>query len=82
MERLIQVILASKPTLDADTLLHSKDLYGEGVIDSFDILVLIDELAAEYRLDIGAADFSREDFMCVESIGEMVKRFGGTYPRD
>jgi acyl carrier protein len=77
MERLIQVILRSKSTLEEDDLLASKDLYGDGILDSVDILVVIDELCAEYGFEIGATAFSREDFMSVEAVYAMVKRLGG-----
>jgi acyl carrier protein len=77
MEQLIKVILQSKSTLDEGELLRSQDLYGKGLLDSFDILVIIEELCVEYGFEISASDFSREDFMSVETIYEMVKRFGG-----
>lgn len=77
MERMIKVILQSKPMLDESELIASKDLYGDGLLDSLDILVVIDEICAEYGFKIGAGDFTRADFMSVETICEMVKRLGG-----
>jgi acyl carrier protein len=77
MERLIEVILQSKSTLDKSELVASGDLYGDGILDSLDILAVIDEICAEYGFKIGAGDFTRADFMSVETICEMVKRLGG-----
>jgi acyl carrier protein len=77
MERLIEVILQSKSTIDGTELIASRDLYGDGILDSLDILVVIDEICAEYGFKIGAGDFTRADFMSVETIYEMVERLGG-----
>jgi acyl carrier protein len=73
---MIKVILQSKPMLDESELIASKDLYGDGLLDSLDILVVIDEICAEYGLEIGASDFTRADFMSVGTVYAMVKRFG------
>lgn len=74
MERLIEVILSSKTTLDREQVSNSKDLYGEGIIDSLDVLIIIDEICAEYEIEIGAADFERSDFKTAESILALVNR--------
>ncbi len=77
MEKLIQVMLNAKPEADINDLLSSQDLYGDGLIDSLDILVIVDEINAEFDLDIGGASLRREDFLTVESLFAMVKRCGG-----
>ena len=77
MDKLLEVILAAKPTITAEMLLGAKDLYGEGILDSLDIIVLVSELNAEYGLKIGVADFTRADFMTVDYILALVKRRGG-----
>ena len=77
MDKLIEVLALSKPETDIDDFLSATDLYGQGVIDSLDILIIIDEINAAFDIDIGAADLSREDFMTVESIYAMIKQNGG-----
>jgi acyl carrier protein len=77
MERLLKILLGAKPVADAETLLQSKDLYGEGILDSLDIIVALSELCAAYSIKIDVTDISREDFKTVESIYELVKRNGG-----
>jgi acyl carrier protein len=74
MEKLLTILTGSKPGVDAETFSKSQDLYGEGIIDSFDILIIIDELCAEYGIEIGAADFEREDFRSVTTIYALVQR--------
>jgi acyl carrier protein len=77
MERLLSVLTAAKPVIDAETFLQSEDLHGEGVLDSLDILIVIDELCAEYEVKIDLTDFSRADFKTAANIYELVKRCGG-----
>jgi acyl carrier protein len=77
MEKLLEVLLAAKPVTDAKTLLEAKDLYGEGVFDSLDIIIVVNELNAAYGTSIGAADFTREDFMTPADILMLVERHGG-----
>jgi acyl carrier protein len=77
MEKLLDVLHIAKPTADIQTLKNAKDLYGQGIIDSFDILVIIDEINAAFGTHITGAGFSRSEFRTVESIYEMVKRHGG-----
>lgn len=77
MDKLIEVLKISKPETDIEAFLSAKDLYGQGVIDSLDIIVIIDEICDAFNINIDAADLSREDFMTVENIYGLVKRYGG-----
>ncbi len=74
MDKLLEALRLAKPTVDIETLKASADLYGQGVIDSFDILVIIDEINAAFGTNITGAGFSRKEFRTVDSIYEMVKR--------
>jgi acyl carrier protein len=76
MDKLLKALLAAKPVVDTDTLLQSQDLYGDGILDSFDILTIIDELRAVFEIDISG--IRRDDFVTVESIRELVRRCGGS----
>jgi acyl carrier protein len=77
MEKLLEVILSAKPVIDAETLLEAKDLHGEGILDSLDIIIIVSELNAVYGISIGPAGFTREDFMTVADILALVERHGG-----
>jgi acyl carrier protein len=57
--------------------LGARDLYGEGILDSLDIIIVVSELNAAYGIAIGAASFTREDFMTVADIMALVERHGG-----
>jgi acyl carrier protein len=73
----LEALRLAKPTLDAETWKSAEDLYGKGLIDSFDILVILDELNAAFNMNLTANDFSRADFRTVESIYAMVQRHVG-----
>ena len=77
MEKLIEIIMLAKPEADIEDFLSARDLYGQGVIDSLDIIVLVDEINAAYDIAISNADLSRGDFLTVETILAMIKRCGG-----
>ena len=75
MEKLLRVLELSKPGVSVSDFLEATDLYGQGILDSFDIIVILDEINAAFNIDIGAADFKRADFMTVSSIMDMVGRY-------
>ena len=75
MDKLIEVFKLSKPQTDINLLLKSTDLYGQGLIDSFDILIIMDEICIAYGIAINGADLHREDFKTMNSLYAMIKRF-------
>ena len=74
MNELINLIINTKPEIDKDALMSSNDLYGEGIVDSYDIFMLTEDISSFFNIDIGTMDLRREDFMTIESIHSMVKR--------
>jgi acyl carrier protein len=80
MEKLIEALKSAKPETDIEDILAAKDLYGQGIIDSLDILVILDEINAAFGIEIGGSDVRREDFMTVESLYRLVQRHGGACP--
>jgi acyl carrier protein len=77
MEKLIATLQSAKPETDIEDILAAKDLYGQGLVDSLDILVILDELNAAFGIEIGGSEVRREDFMTVESLCRLVQRCGG-----
>lgn len=74
MELLIETLKLVKPEVSIEDMLASKDLYGEGLIDSLDILSIIEEINAAFDIEIGGDELSRKDFMSVDSIYALVQR--------
>ncbi len=77
MERLIETLKQAKPETDIEDILAAKDLYGQGIVDSLDILVILDEINAAFSIAISGATVRREDFMTVESLYRLIQRHGG-----
>jgi acyl carrier protein len=77
MDKLIDIFKLVKPETDINTILAATDLYGQGVIDSLDIVVLADEICAAFDVEITGASISRKDFMTVNTIYGMIERHGG-----
>ncbi len=77
MERLLTVLKLVKPQSDIEDLITSKDLYGQGFLDSLDIIQIVEEINEEFGIEIGGRNMTRNDFLTVESMYEMIKRHGG-----
>lgn len=77
MEKLIEVLRAAKPQADIAEILAANDLYGQGIIDSMDIMVILDEACAAFNFEIDVANVQREDFQTLESIYALIRRCGG-----
>ena len=77
MEELLVVLIMAKPTVDAEIFMNAKDLYKEGIIDSLDIMVILDEINNAYGINILLSDFTRNDFRTVADIYNLVTRYKG-----
>ena len=55
-------------------VLAKKKLIDGGLLDSFDILQLVDALADEYDIDIKPEDLVPQNFNSAEAIYEMMQR--------
>lgn len=72
MEEIYQILYGLKPGVDFRS---SRNLVDEGLLDSLEILELIDELSDKYGIIIGADDIDPDNFTSVEKIWEMVKKY-------
>ena len=78
LEKLVDIIVAFKPAVDEQLLLSSQHLIDDGILDSLDILQLIVTLESSCSVKIDYAALSRNDFISIDNICQMVKRFEGT----
>ncbi|MBQ9140633.1 MAG: acyl carrier protein [Lachnospiraceae bacterium] len=53
----------------------SKDFIDDGLLDSFDIVTLVGELEEAFDIEISGRDIVPENFVSLESIEEMVKKY-------
>jgi acyl carrier protein len=75
MDKVLEAILLAKPGVTESMLKNSKDLYGQGIIDSLAIFIIIDELNAMFNINIGMDEFTRDDFKTVDNIYALVKKY-------
>jgi len=69
-EKLINILEEIRPDIDFST---DKLLIDEGVLDSFDIVVLVGELNDAFRIEIGAADLQPENFNTIDAILTLIE---------
>lgn len=53
----------------------SKDFIEDGLLDSFDIVTLVGELEEAFDMEISGRDIVPENFVSLESIEELVKKY-------
>ena len=53
----------------------SKDFIEDGLLDSFDIVTLVGELEDAFDIEISGRDIVPENFVSLDSIEEMVKKY-------
>lgn len=54
---------------------NSKDFIEEGLLDSFDIVTLVEELEEHFGIEISGSDIVPDNFTTVESIEKLVKGY-------
>jgi acyl carrier protein len=69
-ERLINILEEIRPDIDFST---NDLLIDDGVLDSFDIVVLVGELNDAFGIDIGAADLQPENFNTIDAILALIE---------
>lgn len=75
MNRIYEMLADIKPEEDFKA---SQDYIEEGLLDSFDLITLIDMLEEEYKISVDVLDIIPENFCNAEAIAELVKKSGGT----
>ncbi|MDR1559956.1 MAG: acyl carrier protein [Clostridiales bacterium] len=76
MARVIDVLQSVKPAVNFNDK-NVKDLYGQGLLDSVDVILIVSELEDVFGIEIGRLGFTREDFNNLTSIENLVKRHDG-----
>ena len=54
---------------------NSKDFIEEGLMDSFDIVTLVEELEESFGIEISGVDIVPDNFTTVEAIEKLVKGY-------
>jgi acyl carrier protein len=72
-EKLISILNELRPEFDFS---QSVNFIEEGMLDSFDVINLVNELDTKFGISINGIDVLPENFSSLESIIELLKRNG------
>lgn len=75
MEKILSMLEEIRPEHNFQ---ESSDFVEDGLLDSFDLITLIDMLESAYGVTIDGLDVVPENFQSVEAIAGLVKKSGGT----
>ncbi|MBQ9941975.1 MAG: acyl carrier protein [Christensenellaceae bacterium] len=71
MEKVLEILTRVRSDIDFE---NEKALVDDSVLDSFDIVGIVSELAMEFDIDISIDDMTAENFNSAQAIYEMVER--------
>lgn len=70
-EKIIEILTELRPEFD---FTEDVDFIEEGMLDSFDIVSLVDEIENAFGIAIGGTDVIPENFCNIEAICETIER--------
>lgn len=73
-EKIVKILTELRPEFDFTE--EGIDFIEQGMLDSFDVVSLVDALDTEFNVVIDGVDIIPENFCTVESIIELLKRAG------
>lgn len=73
-EKIIKILTDIRPEFDFTD--ESLNFIEEGMIDSFDVVSLVDALDTEFNIVIDGVDIVPENFSSIESIVGLLKKSG------
>lgn len=74
-EKIIGILTELRPEFDFAE--EGLNFIEEGMLDSFDVVSLVDSLDREFGISINGVDIVPENFSTIESIMELVAKNGG-----
>ena len=70
MEELLKLLSEIRPDVD----FSSKNLAEDGILESMDIMIILDTLATHYNITFNPLDIVPENFDSVEAIYELLQK--------
>lgn len=74
MEKLYQILHDCCPDIDFE---HETNLVDNGILESLDIVMIVNELSENYDIEIVVDDLIPENFNSVQAIYALVQRLQG-----
>ena len=72
-EKIVEILTDLRPEFD---FTEEVDFIEEGMLDSFDIVSLVDELETNFGIKIQGTDVIAENFSTIDKIEALVKKSG------
>lgn len=72
-EKIIEILTELRPEFD---FTEEVNFIEEGMLDSFDVVSLVDELEEQFGIKIDGVDILPENFSTIESIIALLKKSG------
>ena len=73
MKTVLDVLKGIRPEFDFST---SEDFIADGMLDSFDVVTLINELDENYKISIAGTDILPENVRNVAAIKTLLQKYG------
>lgn len=70
MEELLKILSEVRPDVD----FTSDNLASDGILESMDIIIILDTLSTHYNISFNPLDIIPENFDSAEAINELVQR--------
>lgn len=74
MKRLKRILSELHPELE---ITQDTRLIDDGILDSLDVVTLVTDINAEYRINVGAEDITPGSFNTLEGICALIRARGG-----
>lgn len=75
MEKIYEILAEVKPENDYKS---SSDFIEDGLLDSFDVITLIDIIEERFSVKVDGMDIVPENFCSAEAIAELINKNGGS----
>lgn len=72
-ERIVEILTDLRPEFD---FTEDVNFIEEGMLDSFDVVSLVDELESQFNIKINGTDVIAENFSSLDKIEALVKKSG------
>ncbi len=73
MNPILQILQTIRPEFDFSA---SQNYFGDGLLDSFDMVLLVSELEKVYNISISGLDIIPENFESLKSIQQLLEKYG------
>ncbi|MCY1714050.1 acyl carrier protein [Caproiciproducens galactitolivorans] len=71
MEEIIKILKQFRPDIDFE---NQKNLIGDGLLDSLDIVSIVSEFDSEFDIEIPVEEITPENFNSVQAMKELIER--------